>query len=111
MRQIRNYVGGRFVDGAATFADIDPTTGATVAEVHEAGEAVVHAAVAAARAAHDGPWARTTVAERCGLLRRLADLVGSRAEDLVRAEVADTGKPEAVARTLDVARAAANFRS
>jgi Aldehyde dehydrogenase family len=36
MLQIKNYDGGRFVDGASTFSDVDPTTGATVAEVHEA---------------------------------------------------------------------------
>jgi len=98
MRQIRNYVGGRFVDGVGTFADVDPPTGVAVAEVHEAGKVIVDDAVAAASAAHDGPWGRRTVHERCDLLRRSADLVDTRAGDLVRAEVADTGKPEPVPR-------------
>ncbi|MCH6171777.1 2-hydroxymuconic semialdehyde dehydrogenase [Pseudonocardia alaniniphila] len=111
MLQIKNYVGGRFVDGVSTFPDVDPATGATVAEVHEADAPLVDRAALAARAAHQGSWGRTSVGDRCRLLRRLADLVDARAEYLVHAEVADTGKPAAVARSLDVARAAANLRS
>uniref|UniRef100_UPI00296F5695 2-hydroxymuconic semialdehyde dehydrogenase n=1 Tax=Microbacterium maritypicum TaxID=33918 RepID=UPI00296F5695 len=45
------------------------------------------------------------------LLRGVADAIDRRADELVAAEVGDTGKPEALARDLDVARAAANFRS
>jgi acyl-CoA reductase-like NAD-dependent aldehyde dehydrogenase len=44
-------------------------------------------------------------------LRRAAEIIVSRAEDFVATEVADTGKPVAQARELDVARASANFRS
>ncbi len=54
---------------------------------------------------------RMTVAERARLLRGVADAIDRRADQLVAAEVGDTGKPEALARDLDVARAAANFRS
>ena len=48
----------------------------------------------------------------CGaLLRKVADRIEDRFEEFVAAEVADTGKPVAQARELDVARAVANFRS
>ena len=45
------------------------------------------------------------------MLRRIADRIADRFDDLLAAEVGDTGKPEAQARALDVARAIANFRS
>ena len=78
MKQIQNFVDGRHIDGHRTFNDIDPSTGIAIAQVHEADRAVVDAAVAAARAALDGPWGRTTVAERAALLRRIADLIDDR---------------------------------
>ncbi|MER5621263.1 2-hydroxymuconic semialdehyde dehydrogenase [Streptosporangium sp. NPDC002544] len=110
-RVLRNYVGGEFVDGASSFEKISPVDGGAVATVHEADAVVVDAAVAAARAALNGPWGRSTVAQRAALLRRIAGRIEERFEDLLAAEVADTGKPIAQARKLDIARAAQNFRS
>jgi aminomuconate-semialdehyde/2-hydroxymuconate-6-semialdehyde dehydrogenase len=110
MREYKNFIDGRFTDGAEAFADIDPATGAQVAWVHEADAGLVDQAVRAARTALSGPWGRTSVQERCAVLRRVADEIDRRADDLLAAEVADTGKPEAGARLLDIARAAANFR-
>ncbi|KQM80631.1 2-hydroxymuconic semialdehyde dehydrogenase [Agromyces sp. Leaf222] len=110
-RQLRNFIGGEPVDGVRTFAKLDPTDGSHVAEVHEAGRREVDLAVASARAALEGPWGRMTVGERATILRRIADGIERRFDDLVAAEVGDTGKPEALARDLDVARAAANFRA
>ena len=110
MREYKNFIDGRFTDGAEAFADIDPATGAQVAWVHEADAGLVDQAVRAARTALSGPWGRTSVQERCTVLRRVADEIDRRADDLLAAEVADTGKPEAGARLLDIARAAANFR-
>ncbi|HEY5846784.1 MAG TPA: 2-hydroxymuconic semialdehyde dehydrogenase [Microlunatus sp.] len=111
MRSILNYVGGRFVEGAAGFDDINPVDGSVVAQVHEADAALVDEAVRAARAALNGPYGRSSVSERVQLLRRAADIIERRFDDLLAAEVADTGKPHTQARTLDVARAAVNFRS
>ncbi|GAB3087872.1 2-hydroxymuconic semialdehyde dehydrogenase [Nocardioides zeae] len=110
MRDYQNYIDGAFVAGPEAFADVDPTTGQQVAWVHEADAALVDRAVRAARRAVDGPWGRTSVASRAALLRRIADEIDRRADDLLDAEVADTGKPADQARALDVARAAANFR-
>lgn len=108
---IRNFIGGNYVDGVGLFDDINPVDGSVVAQVHTADEGVVDAAVRSARAAMNGPWGRTTIPERVALLRRVADRIDERAEDLVAAEVRDTGKPVQLARTLDVARASANFRA
>ncbi|TWP53845.1 2-hydroxymuconic semialdehyde dehydrogenase [Lentzea tibetensis] len=112
MRTIRNFVGGKFVelDHGRRFDNVDPATGVTFAEVEEADEATVDQAVTAAWEAA-GPWARTPVRERAELLRRVADRIEARFEEFVAAEVADTGKPVALARELDVSRAVANVRA
>jgi len=109
--QLRNFVAGGFVEGTAVFDKVSPVDGIVVAQVHEAGAAVVDAAVKAARAALAGAWGRSRVAERVALLRRIADVIEDRADDLLRAEIRDTGKPERQARELDVGRAALNFRA
>ena len=49
--------------------------------------------------------------ERAVVLRRVADELERRFEDLVAAEVGDTGKSISQARTLDIPRGAANFRA
>ncbi|MFG2062762.1 2-hydroxymuconic semialdehyde dehydrogenase [Micromonospora sp. NPDC048871] len=106
-----NYVGGEFVTGGTSFAKVSPVTGETLLHVAEADAATVDAAVAAARAALRGPWGAMGEGERAAVLRRVADELERRFDDLVAAEVADTGKSVAQARTLDIPRGAANFRA
>jgi aminomuconate-semialdehyde/2-hydroxymuconate-6-semialdehyde dehydrogenase len=108
---LRNFVGGRFVEGGDLFDDINPVDGSLVARVQEADQEVVNQAVRAARNALNGSWGRSTATDRVKLLRRIADRIEERFDDLLAAEVADTGKPLPLARELDVARAAANFRA
>ncbi|ASW57922.1 2-hydroxymuconic semialdehyde dehydrogenase [Plantactinospora sp. KBS50] len=108
---LRNFVGGRFVEPAGTFPKTSPVTGATIFEVAEADGSTVDAAVGAARAALRGPWGRTGERDRAELLRRIAAELERRFDDLVTAEVADTGKSISQARTLDIPRGAANFRA
>ncbi|RXZ49676.1 aldehyde dehydrogenase family protein, partial [Agromyces binzhouensis] len=66
-RELRNVIGGESVDGVGTFEKIDPVDGTPIAVVHEAGPREVDRAVAAARAALEGPWGRMPVAERARL--------------------------------------------
>ena len=108
--ELRCFVGGAFVDGASTFAKVDPVDGSVVAHVHAADPGVVDAAVASARQALEGPWGVMSTPERVRLLRRLADRIEDRFEEFVEAEVRDTGKPTVTARQLDVGRAVTNFR-
>ena len=82
-----------------------------IAEVTEADDGIVDAAVEAARKALRGEWGRLAVRERAARLRRVADAIEARFDNFVAAEVADTGKPIGLASRLDVPRAAANFRA
>jgi len=109
---LRNFVDGVFLDSAgSTFAKVSPVTGEQIFDVAEADSGVVDAAVQAAQAALKGPWGRMSEQERAVVLRRVADELERRFDDLVAAEVGDTGKSISQARTLDIPRGAANFRS
>ncbi|WP_243769927.1 2-hydroxymuconic semialdehyde dehydrogenase [Amycolatopsis acidicola] len=109
---IRNFVGGRYAeDTAAGFDKVSPVDGTVTARVQEAGQSLVDRAVSAARKALHGPWGDTSVQERARLLRRIADRIDERADELLAAEVSDTGKPVSLAKELDIARAAGNFRA
>ena len=96
--------------GKREFADVNPVDGTVIAQVSEAGEELVDAAVNAARNALRGEWGRLAIRERAALLYKVADGIEARFDCFVAAEVADTGKPVALASRLDVPRAAANFR-
>jgi aminomuconate-semialdehyde/2-hydroxymuconate-6-semialdehyde dehydrogenase len=104
-------VGGQFVPGAASFDNVSPVDGRVLCSVAEADAALVDRAVQAARAALRGPWGRTSTAERCALLRKVADGIERRFGAFVAAEIADTGKTLGQASTLDIPRGAANFRA
>ncbi|KKX96609.1 2-hydroxymuconic semialdehyde dehydrogenase [Microbacterium sp. Ag1] len=109
--EITHFIAGRAIESGTTYDNVSPVDGTVVSTVHEADEETVGRAVGAARAALGGPWGEWTSTQRVTALRRVADLIDERAEAFARAESADTGKPLALVRELDVARAAMNFRS
>lgn len=111
MTAYRNFVGGRFVESGRTFENLNPATGAVIGLVHEADAEIVDSAVQAARGAMAGVWGRSHAEARAAMMERIADGIDARAGEFVAAEVADTGRPVAVAEALDVARGAANFRA
>jgi aminomuconate-semialdehyde/2-hydroxymuconate-6-semialdehyde dehydrogenase len=110
VKSIQNYINGQFVRGKREFADVNPADGSVIAEVTEADQSLVDDGVQAARKALRGEWGRFGVRERAARLHKVADAIESRFDCFLRAEVADTGKPVALAAKLDVPRAAANFR-
>jgi aldehyde dehydrogenase (NAD+) len=76
----------------ATYDSVDPFTGRTWARVPDASAADVDRAVAAARAALNGPWGELTATARGKLLWRLGEIVAREAESLADLEVRDGGK-------------------
>ena len=89
--------------------DLAPATGQVIARVPRSAKADVDAAVAAAKAALPA-WAKTPVAERAALLDRVADLLEARLDEAAALESRDTGKPLALATSLDIPRAISNLR-
>lgn len=112
VQRIDNFVGGQFAPpaNAIWLSDANPATGAHILDVPRSDARDAHAAVMAAQAAMAGPWSGWSTHERADLLMALADRIERRMDDLVVLESQDTGKPVHTARTVDIARAVANFR-
>lgn len=110
--EILNFINGEYTTGTSgkTFENRTPVDGSLIGIVHEAGRAEVDAAVQAARAALKGPWGKMTTEQRSEILYRVADGITARFDEFLKAECADTGKPENIANHIDIPRGAANFK-
>jgi betaine-aldehyde dehydrogenase len=89
-----HFVDGAYVEDAAgaPIEVIYPATGEVIAVLHEATAAVVERALASAKRAQ-AEWAAVKPVERARILRRAADIIRARGEELARLETLDTGKP------------------
>jgi succinate-semialdehyde dehydrogenase/glutarate-semialdehyde dehydrogenase len=102
----RAYVGGEWVDAdsGATFAVTNPATGESVAEVPRMGAAETRRAIEAAQRALPG-WKGMLAKDRARIMRRWADLMLERSEQLAVLLTTEQGKPLAESR-VEVAYAA-----
>lgn len=100
---VQNHVGGRYLPaaGGRTFATLNPATGEVLAQVEAAGAAEIEQAVAAAREGQK-LWAAMTGTERGRVLRRVAEILRARNDELARLETQDTGKPIQETSVVDV---------
>ncbi|MDI6911744.1 aldehyde dehydrogenase family protein [Nocardioides sp.] len=104
------FINGEFVDGhGASFKTISPATEEVLAEIAEADEADVDAAVRAARTAYDKVWSRLPGRERAKYLYRIARIIQERSRELAVLESLDNGKPIKESRDVDVPIVAAHF--
>jgi betaine-aldehyde dehydrogenase len=102
-----HYINGRYVEDeqGTPLPVIHPATSEVIAMLHGATENTVELAVAAAREAQPA-WARLKPVERGRVLRKAADLLRARNEELSRLETLDTGKPLQETLVADAASAA-----
>ena len=104
------FINGEFVDGSGTaFKSISPATEEVLAEVSDASEADVDAAVKAARTAYTRVWSRMSGADRGKYLYRIARILQERAREFAVLESLDNGKPIKESRDIDIPLAAAHF--
>ena len=106
-----NFIHNEFVSAQSglTLENLNPATGRPICLIPRSAAADTDAAVAAAAAAFPA-WARTPAPQRAALLDRIADLIEAHAPALARLESEDSGKTLAMATTVDIPRASANFR-
>lgn len=102
-RTLRNFIGGEYVDatGDASIDLVNPATGQVVAHAPVSTQADVDAAYASAEAGF-AQWSEATPGERQSALLKFADALESRADDLIRLEGENTGKPHALTATEEV---------
>ena len=89
-----HFINGAYIeDGAGPeLAVTYPANGARIASLHEATDALIEQALAAADAAR-AEWAAMTGTERGRILRRAAEIIRARNRELSELETMDTGKP------------------
>ena len=94
LRKLQNFIGGEYRDAAdgRTATLVNPSTGEGFAEAPVSGQADVDAAMQAAERGFER-WRDATPSERSLALLRIADKLEERAEELVRLESENTGKP------------------
>jgi aldehyde dehydrogenase (NAD+) len=105
------FINGEFVDSATgdSRKTVNPATEEVLAEVAEAGQADVDAAVGAARQAYEATWSRMRGADRAKYLYRLARIIQERSRELAVLESIDNGKPIRESRDVDIPLVAAHF--
>lgn len=112
LKSFKHFINGEFVDSQSgkSFEKRSPADNALIGHVQEGGQPEIDAAVAAGRAAMEGPWGRMSVDERVALLYKVADEITRRFADFVAAEMADTGQPKSMMEHAFIPRGAANFK-
>lgn len=89
------HINGERVESSTgkTFPTYNPATGEVIGQVAEASTEDVERAVAAARSALEGAWAKVSPAKRTRMLMGLADLLRQRIGELSELETRNSGKP------------------
>lgn len=111
--RISSWIDGQSVAQAGHYeiAVIDPATEDAMAILLEADSNEVDQAVQAARKAFDhGPWPRLSPGDRAAILRKVADLVDARTDELAALESQHTGMPITQIKGMHLPRTSLNFR-
>jgi acyl-CoA reductase-like NAD-dependent aldehyde dehydrogenase len=102
--QWKDAAGGRTIDV------VNPATEEVIAAVASAERSDVDAAVAAARAALEGPWARLSARDRGRLVWKLGEKLLERVDEIATLETLHNGKPIFESRHIEVPASAECFQ-
>jgi len=100
----------RDAESGATLDIINPATEETIARVPSAGQGDLDRAVAAARAALDGPWGTLSARARGRLVWSIGEKLMEKADEIARLETLHNGKPIFESRQIEVPAAAECFQ-
>ena len=96
-------ISGKYIDNT------EPAKGKVYNLIPDSDSGDINLAVDAAERAKDN-WMNSSKEEQSNILLRIADGIEQRIEDFVVAESRDNGKPESLARSIDIPRAISNFK-
>jgi len=107
---IQNFINGELVQPNCGdyFDNSTPVTGEVYSQVPDSDETDIDSAVSSAKEAFK-TWGKLSQRERYDHIMRLADEIKLQFDKLVEAESKDNGKPEWLARAVDIPRASENF--
>jgi aminomuconate-semialdehyde/2-hydroxymuconate-6-semialdehyde dehydrogenase len=111
MKKIENYIGGKLVTpvSGCYLDNFEPATGAVYSQIPDSDKADIELAVEAAKISFP-VWSKMSPESRFEILMRLVALIERDLDKLAEAESIDNGKPLSLAMTMDIPRAASNFR-
>ena len=111
MKKLLNYIGGELVEPICKqfIENESPTNGQVFSLIPDSDKEDVDLAVEEAKKAFPS-WSGLSKQERHDHMMRLADGIQSRFDEMVAAESLDNGKPEWLAKQVDIPRASENLR-
>ena len=111
LQKLFNYINGELTEPASKkyLDNYEPATGEVYSLCPDSDERDVQLAYEAAKNAFEN-WSKTPLENRMMMLMRIADGIENRFEEFVAAESKDNGKPQKLARAVDIPRAISNFR-
>jgi aminomuconate-semialdehyde/2-hydroxymuconate-6-semialdehyde dehydrogenase len=111
MEKILNYINGNLTEPTSGkyLDNYNPSNGKVYSLIPDSEKLDIDNAVAAAKEAFI-TWSKTPKQERSDILMKIADTIEKYADELVKAESKDNGKPETSASHVDIPRASANIR-
>ncbi|MDG1042782.1 MAG: aldehyde dehydrogenase [Flavobacteriaceae bacterium] len=111
MIHIQNYINGKFSDPIQNewLDNSCPANGVVYGKLPNSCAKDVQNAYEAAHNAFPS-WSVTSIAKRSAILLKIAALIEANLERFAAAESKDNGKPISLSRSIDIPRAASNFR-
>ena len=111
MQRIQNYINGKLMPPIADgwIDNYCPANGQVYGQIPNSSKEDVENAYIAAKSAFPS-WSQTTLEERSRILIKISELLETNLQRFAEAESKDNGKPISLAKTVDIPRAASNFR-
>ena len=110
MQKIFNYINGNLVNSKENkwLENYNPAIGEVYSLIPDSDNQDVESAYIAAQEAFP-LWSNKTIKERSEILQKIANLITEKIDELSFAESVDNGKPLALAKKVDIPRAATNM--
>ncbi|MGR7813327.1 aldehyde dehydrogenase [Lacinutrix undariae] len=111
MENIKNYINGKFKSPINNdwIENYNPSNGEVYGKIPNSSSEDVEEAYNAAKSAFPS-WSQTSLEKRSRILIKIAELLEEHLDAFAQAESKDNGKPINLAKTVDIPRAASNFR-
>lgn len=108
---IQNYINGKFQNPISNewIDNCNPSNGEVYGQIPNSSKEDVENAYKAAQSAFSS-WSQTTLEERSRILIKISELLEKHLDRFAKAESKDNGKPISLAKSVDIPRAASNFR-
>lgn len=111
MQKLKNYINGVLLEPKSNvyIDNYNPATGKVYSLIPNSGEKDVQLAIDAAKEAFNS-WSILKNTERAEWLEKISNGIANRLEELAEAESKDNGKPQWLAKSVDIPRARDNFK-